>query len=300
MLFTPISKSRFRSPVLKSIPSNVKEIVSKLNMPTQSCFFGLNLGESGIFLTQKLAETRCPTYKISYSRTPPIRLFVCLDINNVSPCVSKEDKYSSRRGVAALNKRSPASLYQRRMLHDNRAWSGRLANWSTGQRHLLAPLDLLEAQERAPDLLASRLGEVEFKKATEKEDGIQTFLSQYPPPKSQTSGLLSNILTPPPFSTLLGPLTRENVIDNALQNSFSKILSPHCQHGVLVKNHWPYQKPVDGQDNEGNFQELLTTPGKRDTEYSSLQLPRKRQVELMLEEIGAGRGLFSNILRSCL
>ena len=214
--------------------------------------------------------------------------------------MSKEDKYSSRRGVASLNKRSPASLYQRRMSHDNRAWSSRLADWSAGQRHLLAPLDLLEAQERARDLLASRLDEVEFKKAAEKEDGIQTFLSQYPPPKSQTSGLLSNILTPPPFSTLLGPLTREKVIDNALQNSFSKILSPNCQHGVLVKNHWPDQKPVDGQDNEGNFQELLTLPGKRETEYSSLQLPRKRQVELMLGEVGAGRGLFSNILRSCL
>ena len=210
--------------------------------------------------------------------------------------MSKEDKYSSRRGVASLNKRSPASLYQRRMSHDNRAWSSRLADWSAGQRHLLAPLDLLEAQERARDLLASRLDEVEFKKAAEKEDGIPTFLSQYPPPKSQTSCLLSNILTPPPFSTLLGPLTREKVIDN----SFSKILSPNCQPGVLVKNHWPDQKPVDGQDNEGNFQELLTLPGKRETEYSSLQLPRKRQVELMLGEVGAGRGLFSNILRSCL
>ena len=198
-----------------------------------------------------------------------------------------------------MNKRSPASLYQRKMSYD-RAWSGQLADWSADQRHLLAPLDLLEAQERARDLLASRLGEVEFKKVAEKEDGIQTFLSQYPPPKSQTSGLLSNILTPPPFSTLLGPLTREKVIDNALQNSFSKIFSPNCQHGVLFENHWPDQKPVDGQDNEGYFQELLTLPGKRETEYSSLQLPRKRQVELMLGEVGAGRGLFSNILRSCL
>ena len=149
-----------------------------------------------------------------------------------------------------------------------------------GQKHLQAPLNQPESQ-------------VQERKRKAQEDQIRTLWSLFPQPPSKTlakrrmtSGLFSNILGNRIEAKLkdktlaLSMLMAEaEMLERICKSSFSKILSPTIIHHKLQPN----QKPLDDQDFDGNFPQMLAPPGKRG-------------MELGLGEVGPGRGLFSNIL----
>ena len=154
-----------------------------------------------------------------------------------------------------------------------------------GQKHLQAPLDLLEdeVQER------ERVGETEIKREAQKDE-IGTLWSLFPSPpgkRQMRSGLFSNILGSrneanlkgKVLSMLMAEAEAEEMLDRISRTSFSKILSPTCNHGKLQLN----QERLDEPDFKGNFPQMVARP-------------RKRETELLSGEVGPGRGLFSNIL----
>ena len=154
-----------------------------------------------------------------------------------------------------------------------------------GQKHLQAPLDLLEdeVQER------ERVGETEIKRDAQKDE-IGTLWSLFPSPpgkRQMRSGLFSNILGSrneaklkgKALSMLMAEADAEKMLDRIGRTSFSKILSPTCNHGKPQVN----QEQLDEPDFKGNFPQMVARP-------------RKRETELLLGEVGPGRGLFSNIL----
>ena len=176
-------------------------------------------------------------------------------------------------------KRRPVSFVEGRPRH--------LEAWQPGQKHLQPPLDPLEtaAQER------ERIGQTEIKKKAPKNKiGTLWSLFSHPPDKRQmTSGLFSNILgswdeakikdDDLDLSMLMGEAEVEEMLDRIGRTSISKIFSPTCNHGTL----WLNQEGFGEQDFKGGFPQKMARP-------------RKRETELMLGEVGPGRGLFSNIL----
>lgn len=155
-----------------------------------------------------------------------------------------------------------------------------------GQKHLQASLDSLkdEFEER------ERVGETEIKRDAQKDE-IGTLWNLFPSPsvgkRQMTSGLFSSILGSRNeaklkgkiLSMLMAEAEAEEMSDRIGRTSFSKILSPTCIHGKLQLN----QEQLDELDSKGNFPQMLARP-------------RKRESELLLGEVGPGRGLFSNIL----
>ena len=176
--------------------------------------------------------------------------------------------------MTSLVKRIPVSFVEGRPQH--------LEAWP-GQKHLQAPLDppVDEVQER------ERIGGAGIKGAAQKDE-IGTLWSLFPGPpgkRQMRSGLFSNILGSrneaklkgKALSMLMAETEAEEMLDRI--GSFSKILSPTCNHGKLQLN----QELLDKPDSKENFPQMLARP-------------RKRETELMLGEVGPGRGLFSNIL----
>jgi len=207
------------------------------------------------------------------------------------------------RGVTSLVKRNHLPLVQRPLQ-------------PAPQNHLQPSLDQLEtaAQER------ERIGEAQ-------KDEIEPFWSLFPQPpgkrhlwipfslpplgkrhlwsiyshspgkrQMKSGGLFSNILGSSwdkqedkdmALSMLMTELEAEKemeMLERIGKTSSSKILSnspTSCNQGKLTLN----QEHLDEeQDFKGNFPQQMMTR------------PRKRETELLLGEVGPGRGLFSNIL----
>ena len=141
--------------------------------------------------------------------------------------------------------------------------------WS-GQKHLQAPWDPPEDEVEERE----RVGETEVKRKTLKDE-LGTLLSLFPHPLGKrqiSSGLFSNILVPRNEAKPMAEAEAEETLDRIGRTPFSKILR-------LQLN----QEGLDKPDFKGNFPQMLARP-------------RKRETELLLGEVGPGRGLFSNIL----
>ena len=188
--------------------------------------------------------------------------------------------------MTSLVKRNPVSLVQRtRQL---------LEAWPAGQNHLQPPLDQLEAAAQQRD----RIDKAEIEKESQNDEiGSLWSLFPHPPGKRQmTNGaLFSNILGSSWDTTKLNDKDQallmliaeveaeeKEMLDRIGKTSFSKILSSpiSCNQGKLRLNQ---KRLEDKQDFKGNFLQKMAQP-------------RKRETELLLGEVGPGRGLFSNIL----